>query len=306
MDTFSRTAGGVGIAILAGTAPAPGAHAAAVPVIKVTCSATALVNAVITANASPAVLRLAPFCVYNITSQLPQITGNVGLIGGPSTTIRHDPASAGNFRILDVAAGGSLHVRAVFLRNGNPAGNGGAVQNAGRLTLKFVTVSGNIAGDVATPIGGNGGGVANLAGGRAVIVNTVINGNASTRATLAETTTGNGGGIFNAGALTFAASRLFANNASSISATAGTGNGGGIDTATGGRSLVVQNTIAENTATNNGGGIFNAGTTSIVRTLVLRNRATTGGGIFGTVASRHSVIRGNVPNDCNPASPVCG
>ena len=302
MGAFGKAMVGVAV-ILAGTASA--AHAGT-PVVRVACGATALVNAVVLANASPAVLRLAPYCVYDLTSQLPQITGNIGLTGGPSTTIRHSPAAAGNFRILDVAAAGSLRVQGVFLRNGNPAGNGGAVRNAGRLTLKFVTVNGNIAGDVSTPIGGNGGGVANLTGGRALILNSVISGNNATRAALAETTTGNGGGIFNAGSLTFVLSRLFANNATSVSATATTGNGGGIDTPAGGRSLIAQSTITENTATNNGGGIVNAGATSILRTLVLRNRAATGGGILGTAVSRHSIIRGNVPDDCNPASPVCG
>ena len=101
-------------------------------------------------------------------------------------------------------------------------------------------------------------------------------------------------------------SRVAADNAASASAAAGTGNGGGIATVTGGRTLVLQSTVVENTATRNGGGIFNAGTTSVDRSLVLRNRAASGGGIFGTVTVRGSAVRGNVPDNCVPANPACG
>jgi hypothetical protein len=123
--------------------------------------------------------------------------------------------------------------------------------------------------------------------------------------TLAETTTGNGGGIYNAGSLTFFEGRLIANDATSTVGVAGTGNGGGINTATGGTSLIIQSTIVDNSATNSGGGVFNAGSTTISRTLVLRNRATSSGGVFGTVTLRRSIVRGNTPDNCNPANAFC-
>lgn len=278
--------------------------ASATAVQSVPCDATLLANAVAAANLVPATLRLASHCVYDITAQLPQITGNVTLVGGPSTTIRHDPGTLANFRMLDVGSSGTLRVQGIFVRNGNPAGDGGGIRNAGRLDLDHVTISGNTAGDVVTPVGGNGGGLANLAGGRAVVDRTLIGGNNATRAPV-ETTTGNGGGIFNAGSLTMFASRLYANNAVSTSATAGTGDGGGISTPTGGTSLVRQSTLAENTATNNGGGVFNAGTTSVVRTLVVRNRAASSGGIAGATTVLRSIVRGNTPDNCVPANPGC-
>jgi len=294
---------GLGMVVAATLTMAPtGASAAAVHAVP--CNATLLANAIAAANAVPATLRLAPHCVYDITAQLPQVTGNVSLVGGPSTTIRHDPGTMANFRLLDVGSTGALRVLGIFLRNGNPAGDGGAIRNAGRLVLNHVTISGNIAGDVITPVGGNGGGLANLAGGRAVVASSTISGNDATRAPV-ETTTGNGGGIYNAGRLTLFFSRLYANNATSTSATAGTGNGGGISTPTGGNSLVLQTTVAENTVTNNGGGVFNAGTTAVVRTLVVRDRAALGGGIFGATTVRRSIVRGNTPDNCVPANAGC-
>ncbi|MFB9836490.1 hypothetical protein [Actinoallomurus acaciae] len=303
MRSFYRMGGGLGVVTAMMAAPVSAPSASASGQFAVACDATALASAVIAANASPAILRLAPRCVYNITSQLPQITGNVVLVGGPSTTIRHDPATAANFRLLDVGASGGLRVIGIFLRNGNPAGNGGGVQNAGRLVLDHVTLNGNLAGASAVA-GGNGGALANLPGARALVARSVISSNEAIRA-LAETGTGNGGGIDNAGDLTIFASRLVANNATSALSVAGTGNGGGLATQPGGVSRVIQATINENTATNAGGGVFNAGTTSLIRSLVLRNRATIAGGVFGSVTLRRSIVRGNTPDNCVPAAPAC-
>jgi hypothetical protein len=306
MRSFTGTAGGIGGAVLAATALAAAAPASAspgIPVVEVPCDATSLANAVAAANVTPAVLRLAPYCIYNITAQLPQITGNVTLLGGPSTVIRHDPGTMANFRLLDVAATGGLRVIGISLRNGNPTGDGGGIRNAGGLVLDQVTLNGNLAGTPLTA-GGNGGALANLAGARAVVARTVISANEAFR-TLAETTTGNGGGIDNAGRLTLFESRLVANSATSTVGVAGTGNGGGVRTRPGGSSLIIRATLVDDSATNSGGGVFNAGVTSLVRTLVLRNRATTGGGVFGALTVRGSIVRGNTPDNCVPANPLC-
>jgi hypothetical protein len=171
------------------------------------------------------------------------------------------------------------------------------------LVLDRVTVGGNLAG-VQLVAGGNGGALANLPGARAVVAHTVISANEAFR-TLAETTTGNGGGIDNAGSLTLFRSRLVANSATSTVGVAGTGNGGGVSTRPGGRSLVIRATIVDNSATNAGGGVFNAGGTALVRTLIVRDRATTGGGVFGAVTAQGSIVRGNTPDNCVPANPRC-
>jgi hypothetical protein len=255
----------------------------------VPCSAPALVTAVTTANAAPTTpttLRLASSCSYDLTAEL-AISGNVSFVGGPATVIRRAPATPGNFRIFDVAAGGTLRVRGLLIANGNPNAAGGGILNLGTLVLTFVTVSGNRA------IGINGGGVVNAAGARAWIIDSVISANSADSAA---------GGIDNFGRLTLAGSRVSGNSTG--------GFGGGVTTEVGATTRIAGSTIDQNAAATNGGGVSNFGTTSLDRTVVVRNSAATGGGVFntapGTVGLRRSLIRANTPNNCAPANAVPG
>jgi hypothetical protein len=300
MVSCAKTAGGIGAAVLAGAAltmtPAQ-AQAAAKKVVSVPCSSPALAAAITAANATPTTLRLAANCTYDVTTAsvpgvdaLPIITGNVRLVGGPSTTISRN-AAAGTVRLLEVAATGTLRIDGIFLLNGTSAAAGGAIENAGSLTLSQVTASGNTA---AT----NGGAVDNAVGGRALIFRTIISANTALA--------GSGGGVNNAGTLTFEESRASANNA--ISAATG---GGGINTATGAISQVIQSTLDHNTTSGSGGGIRNLGTTQVDHTLIELNTATVnGGGIFnlppGTVTITVSIIRNNTPNNCFPLNTIPG
>jgi hypothetical protein len=300
MGSLARTAGAVGVAVLAGAAltmtqsPAQ----AAKKQVTVPCSSTALATAITAANATltGTTLLLAANCTYNIvtpataTDALPIITGNVRLVGGPSTAIRRDPA-AGAVRLLEVATTGTLRVDGIFLLNGASATTGGAIENAGVLTLNQVTVNGNTA---AT----TGGGVDNAVGGRAVIFRTLISNNTALA--------GAGGGVNNAGSLTFQESRATGND--SISAATG---GGGINTEVGATSRVIQSTLDNNTTTGSGGGIRNLGATLVDRTLIEGNSAAvSGGGIFnlppGTVVVTTSTIRNNTPNNCFPLGTIPG
>lgn len=297
MGSFAKTAGGIGIAMFAGaTLTMPPAQAAAKKVVTVPCSSPALAAAITAANLTPATLRLAANCTYDITAPatatdaLPIITGNVRLVGGPSTTIRRNTA-AGAVRLLEVAAAGTLRIDGIFLLNGTSATTGGAILNAGALTLNQVTLSGNTA---AT----NGGGVENAVGGRVLIFRTIVSGNTALA--------GAGGGVDNNGSLTFEESRASVNNA--ISAATG---GGGINTALAATSRVIQSTLDHNTTTGTGGGIRNLGTTLVDHTLIERNTATVnGGGIFnlapGTVTVIVSIIRLNTPNNCFPLNTIAG
>jgi hypothetical protein len=299
MGSFAKKAGGVGAAVLAGAAltmaQAP-TEAVAKQVVNVPCSSPALAAAITAANATSAILRLAANCTYDIvtpataTDALPIITGNVRLVGGPSTTIRRNPA-AGAVRLLEVATTGTLRIDGIFLLNGASATTGGAIENAGALTLNQVTASGNTA---AT----NGGAVNNTATGRALIFRTIISGNTALA--------GSGGGVNNIGSLTFQESRASANN--SISAATG---GGGINTDVAATSRVIQSTLDHNTTTGVGGGIRNLGTTIVDHTLIELNAATiNGGGIFnlppGTVTVTVSIIRNNTPNNCFPLNTIPG
>src|SRR6184192_2070961 len=105
MGSIAKVTGGAGAAILAGgtllmaspaQASAPGAR-----VVRVPCSSAALAAAITAANApGGAVLRLARHCTYTVTTPataatgLPDITGDVALVGGPGTTIQRDPTAA--------------------------------------------------------------------------------------------------------------------------------------------------------------------------------------------------------------------
>ncbi|GAB2845170.1 hypothetical protein GCM10027176_56220 [Actinoallomurus bryophytorum] len=300
MGSITRTAGGIGAAVLAGAAltmaQAPAQAAAKKQVVTVPCSSAALAAAITAANATPATLRLAANCTYDITTAataadaLPIITGNVRLIGGPSTTIRRNVA-AGAVRLLEVATTGTLRIDGIFLLNGTSATSGGAIMNAGSLTLNQVTLSGNTA---AT----NGGGVDIAVGGRALIFRTIVSANTALA--------GSGGGVNNNGTLRFEQSRASANSAVS----AGTG-GGGINTALAATSSVIQSTLDHNTTTGSGGGIRNLGTTLVDHTLIELNAATlSGGGIFnlppGTVTIFTSIIRNNTPTNCFPLNSIAG
>jgi hypothetical protein len=117
---------------------------------------------------------------------MPVITSAISLTGSEYTVISRSRAAATAFRILDVAAGGSLSLTSVSIQNGSTTGLGGGIRNAGVLRLYQVDLSGNKA--------GNGGGLDNAANGTASIVGAQFTDN---------TTTGvGGGGIINSGQLT--------------------------------------------------------------------------------------------------------
>ncbi|MDN3352079.1 hypothetical protein [Actinomadura sp. DC4] len=290
MSSFTRTAGVIGATVLttAALTTAPSAEAATGSrVIAVPCSTAALITAIGVANVTPSTLHLAPSCTYVLTGGLPTISGTMAFVGGPSTRLRATNIISNNFRILSVI-GGHLRVRGIFIENASLINAGGAaVLNLnGTLVLDHVTLTGN------TVTNGAGGGLQNAAGSTTLVTRSTIVGNTSVGAT------DNGGGILNEGTLTLFQSRVSANTTSA--------GGAGLATSAGGTSRVIQSTIDHNAATGNGGGVFNAGSTSIERTRIVRNSAASGGGVFGSVTARGSIVRRNVPDNCVPAGPGCG
>jgi hypothetical protein len=300
MGSYTRMAGGIAAVVLAGPVLARSmlsvAQAESVTavrqVVNVPCSAPALSAAVTAANAVPATLRLASGCTYQITGTL-TVSGTAALFGGPSTAIR--PAAGFTGRLLDVGATGRLRVQGISILGGNGDldDDGVGIRNAGSLVLNFVTVSGN------TTSEGNGAGVANLEGARALIAHTFISANSATGNV--NIGSGVGGGVLNKGIMTLFQSRVSANTAEN--------NGGGVSTEATGTTRIIQSTIDHNFAAGSGGGTVNSGTTSLDRTLVLHNRAGAGGGIQqngGTITVRRSIIRVNSPDNCAPANSVPG
>ena len=299
MGSFVRRPGimaGVALAGAALTLAAPAAAAqakAAVPgVINVPCSASALKTAISTANGGgAAVLALSSNCTYSFatkasaTAALPLITGHFAMVGGGNTVIRRGTAALSAFRVIDVASGASLRVSNLSIRNGSTAGLGGGIQNAGTLSIRNVTFSGNTA--------GNGGALSNSAGATANLDN----------ATMAQNTTTSvgGGAIINFGTLTLAESSLSGNHAPI--------NGGGLNTQPGGISHISGSQIVYNVSGGLGGGISNLGTTTITGSSVRFNQGSGGGGIATgntNITLTKSTVTSNTPDNCNPLNTIPG
>ena len=297
-----RTGGACAVAVMGAALTAAPSAAQAKRIVNVPCSTASLVTAITNANtAGGDTLRLAASCTYALTAPvsppgsrgpngLPIITGNITILGGPSTTIQR--TGTPQFRIFEVATSGILSVQNVFVVGGN-AGlepGGGLLNSRGHVVLTNVTLTGNVA--------DNGAAIANDSG-HVQLVNTLVNNN-STRAS-----GGGGGGVYNDGFLE-ADNSVIRNNAANTS-------GGGVYNELGATSRFDHVTLNANTAAVNGGAIYNGvgGTARFTATLVQSNTAAGGGGIFnasstGAVPLSGSVVTGNVPNNCVPLGGIPG
>lgn len=150
------------------------------------------------------------------------ITGDLTITGAPSgqTTV----IANGIDRVFDIFAPAVVTLSRLTIQSGNATGTdmpGGGIRNAGALTLTLAALRSSVA-------GGDGGGLANRAGGSAQLTNVTITGNSSTGA--------RGGGIANdrGGTLQLVNVTLSGNSATQ---------GGGIDNI---GSAQVVNTIVAN------------------------------------------------------------
>ncbi|WP_066363383.1 hypothetical protein [Herbidospora mongoliensis] len=288
MGLLANAALVAGVAVAAMQAPAVASPHPTTQAIHVPCSTPALASAITTANLSPAILKLAPNCSYNLTTALPLITGRITLKGTANTAIKRDPGAVA-LRILEVSPAGNLTVEDLFILNGQLGSTDGAgIRNEGNLYLRRVTVSGN---QTST---GSGGGLYNL--GRATIRNSLF----TTNLTL----TGNGAGIYNNGDLHIIDSAVAGNVLNN--------HGGGIYTAAGRTSKVVRTAVNGNlSATQAGGGIASAGITTLDNSWVRLNKSIlAGGGVVvlpgGVVTLHRSGVRDNSPTNCAPVNTVQG
>jgi CSLREA domain-containing protein len=209
---------------------------------------------------------------------------------GAATTIIDGNATSnppnGFGRVLDIPTGATVTVSGVTITDGAsqapfPGGMGGAVRNAGTLTLMDSVVSNSS--------GGFGGGIYNNSS--LTLVRTVVSGNT------ALTSYGEGGGITNdGGTLTLTESAIRGNHARS--------NGGGIfnfNETTIGTITTDGSEISGNLSDSTGGGLEgnNYTVATLTNTTVSGNMAgSTGGGIilydFATVNLNNVTITGNV------------
>ena len=265
--------------------------AAALGRVSVPCSVPALDAAIGFANThGGGTLQLAARCTYLITTPatvadgLPPISAPISLIGAPGTVLSRDPGAA-SFRILEVAAGGTLQVSNVTILNGHTTGVGGGILNAGTVIVTQDIFTGNTA--------SSGAALANQASATANVSGSTFDGN---------TTSGVGGGaIINFARLRVAGSR-FTGNTAPI-------NGGALNTQPAGRSLLISSTFRHNTSGSLGGAISNLGTTTLIGTVVRQNQGSAGGGIATgntKVTLRHSAVVNNKPGNCSPANTIAG
>jgi hypothetical protein len=255
---------------------------------------------------------------------LPLITSTIAIEGNGAKVTRK--GSAPPFRLIGVDASGNLTLRNVTLSNGNgsytSSSAGGAIENAGILTIQNSTITGNKAfvGGGIENVGtgtitvenstislnkavspfGIGGGMENFLG-TAIIRNSIITGNQA-GVTIGV---GAGGGIENnRGTLTIENSTISGNKANG----ADYGYGGGLDnysdSASTGTVTIIDSTISKNTAGGIGGGVSNDGSMTIQNSTISGNKAGKvygyGGGIansFGaSLTIENSTITANKAN----------
>jgi predicted outer membrane repeat protein len=179
-------------------------------------------------------IQFAPYLSGTITLGTPLgLTSRAGveIDGSPTITL----SGGGNSEVFQVYAGATVSLNGLTITNGSAA-YGGAIFNAGSLTLNGDLLSANAASD--------GGGIYNV--GALTLYASTLWGNAATNG---------GGGIYNQGTLTLDASTLAYNSATF---------GGGLYNDTTGNAVVQDNcNLSGNTATGDGGAIYNLSQLSI-------------------------------------------
>jgi len=223
---------------------------------------------------------------------LPSITRKLTIkgVGAGSTVIERD-ADALDFRLLHVAATGSLTLEGLTLRGGRVEFSGGGIFNLGTVTILRSTLIDNVAFGGFSSIGG---GLSNM-GGALTLINSNISGNIAVAGD-----NGNAAGIHSQdGTVSIINSSIVDNVALGADAGAGAGLLSQRDALT-----IINSTIADNTATGPGGGLaLGASTVTLVNSTVARNSACGaggsvrgGGGLLnagGAVTIINSTIAGN-------------
>ena len=212
------------------------------------------------------------------TVSLSTLTIKNGTVGGiansgnltlTSVTLSGNTGAAAGGAIANASAASSLVLNGVTIGPGNSAGNGGGIDNKGTITTtgSASTITGNTA-------LGDGGGVDNELGGNFSATGLIVTANHGT----------SGGGIANeTGATALSLTGGTIGGASSSAGNVATGPGGGIAnlvTNTNPTSLSGV-TVQFNQSSNSGGGIYSTGTLMVTNGSIANNTATApGGGLF--------------------------
>ncbi len=258
--------------------------------VHVHCRSSALVNAIVVANATPGTtLSLTPGCVYKLHSAvtagdgLPQMTSTTTIVGHGATIVRK---SATQFRVFDIGLGGNVSIRSLKIKGGyapdGPVGAaGGGILNSGTLVLRHVTLAHNRAGASTAGLpGGAGGAIFNGFGATLRVIRSRIVGNRAGMGGIGAppASGGYGGGIFSDGTLEINHTTIAHNDTGSPGAAPALGGlGGGIYLANATSVTISHSLITRNTAVagGQGGGIYNGGVALVVvpvKTRIARNR----------------------------------
>lgn len=199
---------------------------------------------------------------------------------------------------LAIAASATADLTDGLLQNNSAAGNlategGGALYNAGTLTVTGTRIEGNM----ATGTAGSGGGLLND-NGSATVTGGFWQGNMAPRA---------GGAIEDrqdsvpaGNSLTLSGIDFFQN---STTATAGNpanpGNGGALHITGNGRVSLRQSSAVENSAANEGGALWNhnSGELTVINSTLSGNSAPTGGGLFTQASASTRLLHVTIANN---------
>src|SRR6201984_3482526 len=203
------------------------------------------------------------------TGQL--LVNKSGIINGPGADVLAIDGNAASvvFFIFRNAAGETVTISGLTIRNGRGGTFGAGIENEETLTVTNSTISGNMVGEL-------GGGIANS--GTATITNTTISGNS----------TAQGGGIYNPGMMTVTNSTISGNMATTT---------GGACTTAGGTLEITNSTLSNNSADVGGAFHNGGGTITITNTTVSGNSATDGGGTYLSRTTTMTIVNSTLSNN---------
>ena len=239
------------------------AHARA---FDVPCDPLALANAKIAAgaNGEEDFLWLAPGCVYElIDSWIADPDG-----GFPVTIHGRGAIFSGKDlrRAFIVPAGATLYLNDLRITDGFTTADGGAIHNAGAMTLTKTTVSDSAA--------RTGGGIYNAENAALTLIASTVSGNTASE---------DGGGILNRkGRLTLIGTTVSGNSAQGAS-----GNGGGIFNGRQGSRATLTNSTVSGNASRFGAGVFNDEAVMAVSQSTISHNLIVGGGNGGGIYFRN-------------------
>lgn len=249
------------------------------------CTIDAAVTAANAANVADSVrIRLAGG-TYALSAPTP--TALPITFAGPSLTLEADGGTptldgTGTVQVLSVGATSNVTIDGLVLKSGLTTGLGGAVGNAGTLTVRNSRFTDNTA--------ANGGAISNTSGSTLTVEDSTFSQN--------TTTSVGGGAIIASGTATIRRSLITGNQAPV--------NGGGINVQPGATVQITSSTIANNTSGGLGGGLSNLGAVTVQLSTIAGNSASAGSAIAtgnSNAVFAADIIATQAAGDaCNPAN----